>query len=704
MNATSAAISRASPGRRAGMPGRSLPRGSSSSWPVIGVAISPGATALTVIPCCASSSAMTFVSSPSPPFAAQYGALPSSGTCSWIDVTLTIRPPRPAAIMRRAAAWPHRNAPVRSTSSTWRHVSSSTSTNGVESPVPALLTSTSSPPSASASSSTTDGPFVASERSRRRTSARRPMRRTSSAVSFAPASSSCQVMPTSKPSRASATAVARPMPESEPVTMAAGMRRALPAGHDPDARLAGARGRRAHDVELLEQVQEAARVGRAGGALAHVEPVDLFAQGARDRERPGVVQRVLGEGAQHREDEVVEPQHRHPHGLDRELLGALEQGRRVVEALEVPDQVDEHLAVPRLEQPALRRALGAHPVVGERALGAVGVLLADREVEVVARGRPAARPRGHAAGEREGHVGAAERRGGALERLGDLGRLGRRLLACHGGVATRAAGRGMPADMTATNGHGPTGRTVRIAAAGDIHCHEGNREETAAAFATLEERADLVLLAGDLSTHGEPTQAEILADAARDVDLPIFAVLGNHDWHVNRPDEFIPVLEDAGITVLERAWATPCVHGAEIGIVGAKGLVGGFPGSHLPDFGEPLMRECYAETGRDVEAIDAGLRAVAHCGVRIVLLHYAPTEETLIGEPQTIWTMLGSDRLAAPIAAHEPDLVLHGHAHAGTFEGAIGSVPVYNVSVPVMERDFWVFEVAGLKRSTAPVH
>src|SRR3954447_25478113 len=339
MNATSAAISRASPGRRAGMPGRSLPRGSSSSWPVIGVAISPGATAVTVMPYCASSSAMTFVSRPSPPFAAQYGALPSSGTCSWIDVTFTIRPPRPPAIIRRAATWPHRKAPVRSTSSTWRHVSSSTSPNGVESPVPALLTSTSSPPSASASSSTTGGAGVPAPRASRRTSARRPMRRTSSAVSFAPASSSCQVIPTSKPSRASATTVARPMPESEPVTIAAGMRRALPSGHDPDARLAGPRGRRADDVELLEQVQEAARVRRAGGALAHVAPVDLFAQGARDRERPGVVERVLVEGAQHRDDDVVEPQDRHPHGLDRELLRALEQGRRFLEALEVPDQV-----------------------------------------------------------------------------------------------------------------------------------------------------------------------------------------------------------------------------------------------------------------------------------------------------------------------------------------------------------------------------
>jgi Icc-related predicted phosphoesterase len=256
----------------------------------------------------------------------------------------------------------------------------------------------------------------------------------------------------------------------------------------------------------------------------------------------------------------------------------------------------------------------------------------------------------------------------------------------------------------ATNGHRPAARAVRIAAAGDIHCHDGNREQTAAAFAALDGRADLVLLAGDLSTHGEPEQAEILAEAVRGLDVPIFTVLGNHDWHVNRADEFSAVLEEAGITVLERSHATPCVAGIEVGIVGAKGFVGGFPGSHLPDFGEPLMREVYAETTRDVEAIDAGLRAVAHCPFRVVLLHYAPTEQTLQGEPQTIWTMLGSDRLAAPIATHEPDLVLHGHAHAGRFEGAIGTVPVYNVSVPVMERDFWVFEVAGLERATTPVH
>ena len=84
---------------------------------------------------------------------------------------------------------------------------------------------------------------------------------------------------------------------------------------------------------------------------------------------------------------------------------------------------------------------------------------------------------------------------------------------------------------------------------------------------------------------------------------------------------------------------------------------------------------------------------VAHCGLRIVLLHYAPVADTLVGEPEGIWTMLGTDRLAAPIAHAEPDLVLHGHAHAGTFEGRIDHVPVYNVSVPVLGRDYHLFDL-----------
>src|SRR3954452_21351870 len=246
---------------------------------------------------------------------------------------------------------------------------------------------------------------------------------------------------------------------------------------------------------------------------------------------------------------------------------------------------------------------------------------------------------------------------------------------------------------------------VRIAATGDVHCgRDADRERWSAAFAGLRGEVDLVLLAGDLTTHGEPEQAAILADAVRDLEVPVLTVLGNHDWHANRRDEVVAALEEGGVVVLDRSHHIVEVNGAEVGIAGGKGFVGGFEGSHIPDFGEPLLREVYAQGMEEVEALDAGLRAIAMCPFRIALLHYAPTTDTLEGERRDIWAFLGTDRLAVPLAEHAPDLVLHGHAHAGTFSGRVGEVPVYNVSVPVMGEDWWVFEMSGARRVPSEVH
>ena len=254
--------------------------------------------------------------------------------------------------------------------------------------------------------------------------------------------------------------------------------------------------------------------------------------------------------------------------------------------------------------------------------------------------------------------------------------------------------------MTINTSHRPVGDheqcRIRIAAAGDVHFgRDGDRERAAEIFGALAGRVDIVLLAGDLTTHGEPEQAAILADAVRDLEIPVLAVLGNHDWHSGRAGEVTAVLEEAGVDVLERSHRVLEVCGVELGVVGTKGFVGGFPGSHMPDFGEPLLREVYAEGMAEVAALDEGLRAVAMCPFRIVLLHYSPSGETLEGERREIWAFLGTDRLAAPILEHHPDLALHGHAHAGAFQGVIGDVPVYNVAVPSLAGDFFVFELDG---------
>jgi Icc-related predicted phosphoesterase len=247
-------------------------------------------------------------------------------------------------------------------------------------------------------------------------------------------------------------------------------------------------------------------------------------------------------------------------------------------------------------------------------------------------------------------------------------------------------------------------RTVRVAAAGDLHVDESRRDAAATAIAAMARDGDVVLLAGDLTTHGEPEQAAILAEACRDVEAPIVAVLGNHDLHVDRGDELAGVLRDAGIVVLDRAHSTAVVGDCRVGIAGVKGFVGGFRDHTLPDFGERSLRAVYAETGDEIAALDAGLREIATCPLRIALLHYAPICETLVGEPTEIWSFLGSERMAAPLLEHRPDLVLHGHAHAGRLEGELQGIPVFNVSIPVMGQDYWLFELTAARSLSSTLH
>jgi Icc-related predicted phosphoesterase len=235
--------------------------------------------------------------------------------------------------------------------------------------------------------------------------------------------------------------------------------------------------------------------------------------------------------------------------------------------------------------------------------------------------------------------------------------------------------------------------TTRVAAAGDVHAAEPLREHLTRAFAAVDADCDLVLLAGDLTTHGLPEQAAVLADACTHMRTPVVAVLGNHDYHSGQAAAVAEALARGGLVVLDRNHTILEIGDLEVGIVGTKGFVGGFPGAEIPDFGEATLRQIYSETSAEVDALERGLEAVAGCHKRIVLLHYAPIVDTIVGEPESIWAFLGSGRLAGPIGMHRPDLVVHGHAHHGRPQGFIGTVPVHNVAVQVTGRDFVAFTI-----------
>ena len=234
---------------------------------------------------------------------------------------------------------------------------------------------------------------------------------------------------------------------------------------------------------------------------------------------------------------------------------------------------------------------------------------------------------------------------------------------------------------------------IRVAAVGDIHLGTDNVDAYAASVRSAERDADVLLLAGDLTRCGEPEEADLVAKAVGGLDLPVVAVLGNHDHHAGRPGEFRERLEDAGITVLEGDATVVDVAGTTIGVAGAKGFGGGFAGACASDFGEAEMK---AFVGHTIDVADRlrGALSGLDTDVRLALLHYSPVEDTLRGERLEIFPFLGSYLLAEAIDDAGADLALHGHAHAGVEHGVTpGGTRVRNVAMPVIRSSYRVYEL-----------
>lgn len=225
---------------------------------------------------------------------------------------------------------------------------------------------------------------------------------------------------------------------------------------------------------------------------------------------------------------------------------------------------------------------------------------------------------------------------------------------------------------------------VRVAAVGDLHCARSSHGAFQTLFSQVSESADMLLLAGDLTDTGLPDEARILARELAALRVPAIAVFGNHDFESSRQDDVRNILTDAGMTILDGE-ATE-VRG--IGIAGVKGFCGGFGKRALGPWGEPAIKQFVHEAVNEALKLEASL-ARLRTTHQIVLLHYAPIQETVEGEPPEIYAFVGSSRLEDPISRFPVSMVFHGHAHRGQPEGRTKDhVPVYNVSMPLLTRTY----------------
>jgi Icc-related predicted phosphoesterase len=228
--------------------------------------------------------------------------------------------------------------------------------------------------------------------------------------------------------------------------------------------------------------------------------------------------------------------------------------------------------------------------------------------------------------------------------------------------------------------------TVRIAALGDLHVRDAPSEEFRRLFAHLSEKADVLVLCGDLTDRGLIREAEALVEALAACRIPVVGVLGNHDYESGQQEEIARILGRSGMAVLDGE--TFEAHG--VGFAGVKGFGGGFDKCMLQPWGEQIIKQFVQEAVGEAMRLESALvrlRSEQRTRRNIAVLHYAPIHRTVEGEPMEIIPFLGSSRLVDPIERFEVAAVFHAHAHYGSLEGATPrGTPVYNVSLPMLRR------------------
>jgi Icc-related predicted phosphoesterase len=184
---------------------------------------------------------------------------------------------------------------------------------------------------------------------------------------------------------------------------------------------------------------------------------------------------------------------------------------------------------------------------------------------------------------------------------------------------------------------------------------------------------DLFLLGGDIYEYRSPEIYDLILDflKLREWKCPVVAVFGNREFDEDR-NEIRKVCKKR-IIFLEEESVELKIRDKKVGIVGTEGSLDiptWWQFSHVPG-----IKKSYDERMEKVKKLLKELKT----DIRILLMHYAPTNKTLKGEDPRIYGSLGSQKYEKVIIETNPTFVVHGHAHYGIPLAFVGRVPVFNV-------------------------
>ena len=209
---------------------------------------------------------------------------------------------------------------------------------------------------------------------------------------------------------------------------------------------------------------------------------------------------------------------------------------------------------------------------------------------------------------------------------------------------------------------------MRILALSDIH----GAFETMRKIIEAEQSADVIILAGDLTTRGNADDVKEVVEKAMAFHKPVLTILGNMD-----PPELESTLQQSGTALDSRA--------SEIDGVGFIGI------SASPH--SPL------HTPNEVGDEELGLRAErgwSHLGNprwRIMVAHTPPHRTSVDRLRQG--SHVGSPSLRRFIEDRQPDVVICGHIHEARGLDMIGRSQIVNCG-PAFEGSYAIIEIGEM--------